>query len=202
MWTANPFGLLSHLFHLPSIHPYQHPSFDSKHIYNHSHSSILSFLSLSLPPSPLSAWWWWWWCFFLLFSCMACLLPPSQSPQTANPTRLWFCAWKMKMVNFKENVLLLMRTSPLNLSPVILSARSFSLSLTHSLHLSLCVSLCSVCETSATSLSCSAFHIYTCTYMYCTYKKYSGGIEIVADGNTMVFWYILYHVGFVALFFM
>lgn len=142
---------------------------------------------LSLPPSPLSAWWWW--RFFLLFSCMACLLPPSQSPQTANPTRLWFCAWKMKMVNFKENVLLLMRTSPLNLSPVILSARSFSL--THSLHLSLCVSLCSVCETSATSLSSSAFHTYICTHMYCTYKKYSGGIEIVSDGNTMVLWYTM-----------
>ncbi len=83
--------------------------------------------------------------FFLLFSCMACLLPPSQSPQTANPTRLWFCAWNMKMVNFKENVLLLMRTSPLNRSPVILSARSFYLSLSHSFHLSLCPFLSFLC---------------------------------------------------------
>lgn len=108
--------------------------------------------------------------FSLLFSCMACLLPPSQSLQTANPTRLWFCAWKMKMVNFKENVLLLMCTSPLNLSPVILSARSFSLSLYLSLFPSVfvSVSLFSVCETSVTSLCCSVFHTYTCTHMHCT----------------------------------
>ncbi len=96
--------------------------------------------------------------FFLLFSCMACLLPPSQSPQTANPTRLWFCAWNMKMWTSKRMFFYwcVQPTQPLSrhfICPIFLS---FSLSLFPSVFVS--VSLFSVCETSVTSLCCSVFH--------------------------------------------